>query len=75
MSNNIRDNIFYFVWSPQGEKPPRVCFCYESDAQRAAKSMAEQHQGQEFFVMKSLSKAQYKTVHTERLKEFDDIPF
>lgn len=51
---------FYTVFSPSGEAPAKVQHATHGEALFAARRMATAHPEQEFFVMKSASKAQVK---------------
>lgn len=48
---------FYILWNPKGRTPPRVEFITLDEAERAAKTMARVHPGQEFYVMQMVGKA------------------
>lgn len=67
-------DAFYIIWSPQGQTPPRYTHKDYNEAKRAAISMAQQHPGQEFFVM--LARMMAKVPDPIIIEQYDDgIPF
>lgn len=64
----------FIIWSPQGMTPPRYTHKGYEEAKRAAISMAQQHPGQEFYMMRAVMMA--KVPDPIIIEHFDDgIPF
>lgn len=72
------DGTFYVVWNPSRGNPmfrhPNI-----DSAKKEAERLAQQNSGQEFFVLRAMSRSVKKDVWTENLVERDgygeQIPF